>query len=312
MDILLWTLWVTGTFIIAIALLPLYRENKKVYTPLGDTFLKLMVFLAFFQLGGFVFKYSLMNIMGFQEPILPKNVRIDMIVSFGMLALLLHFSLFATGKRRHYSLPWVWFLFVLAYLVEVGDVLIDIPIITSAMIAIGLIVLFFSKAIKNRSGLMLGIGLYVVTNLVFALLNNYTAGTVVFEELYNLLGLVIGNTLLALSTWDIYERYLLYDRKKEREIKSSWISKIMQVNTNSKISSTTSAATATQGRSLTRRVTCPVCKAAQVWKIPENLVDTFERSQKGVFLVKIPVGTTCEHDYALYLDRSFQILGYSN
>ncbi len=311
-DILLWVVWVLGVVTVAIGLLPMYKERHKAYSAMNNTFFKLMVALAFLQTSNFIAKYVLMNVMGFHEPILPKNLRIDMITSFGVLAVLLHFSLYAVGRRRHYSLPWVWFIFQMAYLIEVGEVMFDVSIITSAAVAVGIIILFINKAIKNRAGLMLGIGFYVVINLVAALLIQYAAKTVVEEEFYMLLGFTLGYFMMGLATWNIFERYILYDRQKEKAIKSTWISKIMQTG----VSTSESVALAPskgkdQARQIPRRVTCPMCKTSKIWELPSDVITTRERSQKGIILIHVPAGTTCDHTYDFYLGKSFEILGYN-
>ncbi|MBN2153851.1 MAG: hypothetical protein JW839_20505 [Candidatus Lokiarchaeota archaeon] len=310
-DILLWIAWSFGVALFVIAILPLVRENRATYNATSDNFVKMMVVLVFLQAGGFVVKYLLLDVMGLQEPIFPKNLRIDMIVSFGMLAVLLHFSLYATGKRKHYGLPWIWYIFILTFMVQIGDTMVDAPVVSSAVVAISLVGLFLVKAIKNRFGLMLGIALYIITNVVFALLNQYVASTVTLEITCNLLAFVSGNAAIALATWNIYDRYVLYDRKKEQAIKSTWIAKIMQTQKVPVGMAATRDGNTHQGNvQIQRRVTCPVCKASRIWLLPGDLISARNNSQKGITLVPVPAGTTCDHAYSMYLSKAFDILGY--
>jgi hypothetical protein len=308
-DILLWIAWGFGIVLTILALVPIIRQNRKSYNALNEKFIHMMVVLAIFQGGGFVAKYLFLNVMGLVEPLIPQNLRVDMITSFGLLAVLLHFSLYATGHRKHYGLPWIWYIFIMAFMVQLGNQESDIPVLSSAVVATALVILFLTKAIKNRSGLMLGIGFYIILNMVFALLNQYEGKNIIEEEIYALLGFMTGNLVLAMATWDIYDKYILFDRQKERAIRSSWIAKIMQT-TGGK--SEVGPIKAQPNRQVQRLVKCPACNASKLWLLPGDLIITREQSTMGIVKLPVPGGTTCDHAYNMYVDKSFQILGYTN
>ncbi|HME55689.1 MAG TPA: hypothetical protein VKM55_26010 [Candidatus Lokiarchaeia archaeon] len=312
-DILLWVVWGFGVFVTILVLIPLIRENRRQFNTLSHNFIILVGVLALLQGGSFVVKYILLNILGFTEPIIPINLQTDMITIFGLLAVVLHFSLYALGLRRHYGLPWIWYLFILAFLIVVGEP-IDVPVISSAIIAGVLVALFLYKAIKNRNGLLFGIALYILVNLVFGVYNQYLATGNLETEICDILAFLFGNVVLALASWDVYDRYLLYDRAREKAIKSTWIAKIMQMsNLNApKISKFSSNHHNKEQVQVQRHVTCPVCSASNTWTIANDVIQMRENSSKGVLLVAVPVGTTCDHEYSVYINHAFEIVGYKN
>ncbi|HME53675.1 MAG TPA: hypothetical protein VKM55_15720 [Candidatus Lokiarchaeia archaeon] len=304
-DILLWITWGFGVFITLVALKPIVRENHTTFNAMTDNFIKLMVVLAIMQAGGFAAKYFYGNVLGFAEPIIAKNLRIDMIVLFGILAVMLHFTLYAMGFRRHYGLPWIWYLFIIVYFIQLGNTDIDVPIMSSAVVAGGLVCLYLYKAFKNRSGLMFGIALYIGANVVFAVSNQYIASNLVSEEICDLLGFLCGSVVLAFATWDVYDRYLLYDRAQERSIKSTWIAKLMQPAINGPQVQIITGLTQVK-----RHVTCPVCKADTTWEMPKDIIQLRLQNAKEIMVVPIPADTTCDHEYSVYLNHAFEILGY--
>jgi hypothetical protein len=304
-DILLWTAWGFGVFMVILVIIPLIRENRRSFNALSHNFIKLVVVLALLQAGGFAIKYVLLNILGYSEPIVPKNLQTDMIILFGVLAVLLLFTLYAFNLRRHYGLPFIWYIFVIAFNIQMGTSQVSAPVISSAIIAGVLAVLFFYKASKNRSGLMFGIGAYIIVNLLFGIYDQYVAVGLIPTEVCDVLALVCGNIVLALATWEVYDRYLLYDRAREKSIKSTWISKLVTTGP-------TSAPVVSSDilQEIRRKVTCPSCHATTVWTIPPEVISSLNGSQKGLVLVHIPENTTCEHEYGLYLTKNFDVLGY--
>lgn len=314
-DILLWVVWGIGIFFTILVLIPLIRENRRLFNALSHNFIRLVAILSFLQGGNFVAEYLLINVLGFTEPIIPKNLQLVMIASFSMLAVILHFTLYAFGLKRHYGLPWIWFLFIIGFLIQVGTP-IDVPVISSALIAGVLVVLFFGKAFKNRSGLMFGIALYLINNLIFAVYIQYVASGILSEEMCIILAYLIGNIILALASWDVYDKYLLYDRAREKAIKSTWIAKIIQTSniqtSNNNAQTSKSGQQSTEHVSIQRHVKCPVCNASNTWNISAEVIEMREKSTKGIMLVSVPAGTTCDHEYGVYINHGFDILGYKD
>jgi hypothetical protein len=299
-DILLWIALSFGVFLTGIALLPLVRENRKNYNAISYNFVKLMVALAVLQGGGFALKYVMGNIFGYYPPL-----GVDLISILGLLAILLQFTLYAFGLRRHYALPWVWYVFILSVLLLVGNPKINAPVLSSAAIAGSLIALFFYKASKNRSGLMFGIAMYICINLIASLLNQFIANNIYEEEICDLMGFIGGNLVIALATWKVYDRYLLYDRARENAIKSTWISKIMASANNSD-----SAPVIVTPVKVARYIRCPECGAKKKYEFSEDVVAARRKDPRGIAIVPVPEGIVCEHQILVFVNRDFDLLGY--
>ncbi len=289
------------------AMLPVYNKNKMHFNPINNAYLSVIFAMWVTQTFGFAGAQFDRFVWG-QPIVIGAALDVTFITGFGLQAILLWFFLYIKNWKMHYPLPLAWVFFIILGLIEFDN---GIPtIISSIIISTVVITYFIRKGIKNRDGNLFAFGMFMVCFTLFEFMIHRPGSTM--DSSLTVLGPLFGMIALNFGTWGWLDRNVFYDRDRERQIKDTWISKLVTKT------STVSRQTPTRpfggsAGSMSKHVLleCPFCHSKNQYLFPPDVVAARAINTKGVEKILIDKEKICEHSFSIYVDRNFDVRGYS-
>ncbi|MHA1682907.1 MAG: hypothetical protein ACTSUE_18355 [Promethearchaeota archaeon] len=283
------------------SMVPIIKENKRNYNEINYFFIRLIIFNVLLTAVVFLTKLIYEEVTGLDFPVLGKNLKPSYAMSSVMIGLILLFMLYTLGFRRHYGLPIVWIIFTFLYMIQVGSDEHNTLAVAMLSLILFMTLVFVLKGIKNKSGKLFGMGIYVLINAIggaaWYLLEDDKELSMIISQI----SFALGYFILFLAAWDVFDKTIFYDRQAEKAIKNNWISKVMFVEKNKKHEPSTSKKLVLE---------CPVCKKQSVEEIMPDMLRERANNSKGIVEIPIEAGITCEHAFSVYVDRNFGIIGF--
>ncbi|MHA1681759.1 MAG: hypothetical protein ACTSUE_12180 [Promethearchaeota archaeon] len=278
----------------ALVLLPLHKEKSEHFNPISENFYYIVIILIACYAIKFLITWSYYPESPFKlgdMPVIGAYLKISLIFSLLIELFQFLFLLIVYGKRKYYSIPFLWFLFTAASNIETDA---HIFIIISSIITSGSsVVLFLYKGIRNKNGLLLSYGIHV---------GLYFTGNLLMrgDYIYFIIPATLGFLVFNLGAWDVIDQHLFIDRKLEKKIKNAWINQVIQ-----RIDTVKNKAPEQKLRPKRLHIVCPVCAKQDVRMIPVS--EILKRQEKPQGIVELLVTDVCEHELVLYIDRNYTI-----
>ncbi|MHA1792707.1 MAG: hypothetical protein ACTSVI_08690 [Promethearchaeota archaeon] len=277
------------------------KVNKKQYNPFNKAFF-VLILLMYIADGASLLLYILEEIeeLNFTE-ISFGYLKITNITSFFIVEIIFLFFLYLKGLKAHYSLP-----FIIGFYDLLAFALFDItaPTVFSSLVIVTFLVIYILyKSVTNKDGKLLSIVLYFITI--------YFANSVVWPlhsdsaRLYYVFFSVVEYFFLFLGVNGTFDKYIYYDRKKEKEIRNAWISKMFSPEKQMDIKNQVDDL-----KSKSIVIECPICLKKEVYKISEGIMKNIKKSSKPLSELKIAKDAICEHEFTVYVSKEFKVIGY--
>nr|MDO8119026.1 hypothetical protein [Candidatus Sigynarchaeota archaeon] len=301
-------LYVALTILSFMAMLPVYNKNKMHFNPINNAYMSVIFAMWVTQTFGFVGAQFDRFVLG-QPLVIGAALDVSFITGFGLQAILLLFFLYIKNWKIHYPLPLAWVFFIIIGLIEFDN---SIPTIISSIIISSVIITYFlRKGIKNRDGNLFAFGMFMVSFTLVEFIIHQPGSTM--ESSLAILGPLFGMVALNFGTWGWLDRNVFYDRELERKIKDTWVSKMM-----GSVVAQKKPATVHDGRmGIHARVSkqvmleCPFCHSRNEYLFPADIVAARASNTRGIEKIMIDKEKICEHAFSIYVDRNFDVRGYS-
>lgn len=194
--------------------IPVVKRLKKTTNPL---YVALIIYLLSNQ---FYFIYNIIDTLhvgffGFNlNVIVGQGLTINNIIFLIILTLQGFFMVFLLGKERLFSFP-----FIASFYVGLFLILVDLRIVLriyGGIIGLTSGAYLILNGKKNRNGLILSLGLYLIINEV---------GFQFVHDLRQVIIMLISSVVLLLGMRGYIDKYFLIDEKEEKKIKGTWIAR---------------------------------------------------------------------------------------
>ncbi|MBD3188508.1 hypothetical protein GF325_16880 [Candidatus Bathyarchaeota archaeon] len=210
------------------------------------------------------------------------------------------FLLYLYEKRELFILPVIVAFFIALGLYEFPSI-IPYTIFSTISFIVGL-VFFLRMGWKNKEGLVFSFGLFI--------LFDYFLGFSMYLFLGNYWGLLVGSLVgtfcLNLGTGHVFEKAFLYNQDEEKQIKNSWISRMVERD-------------AFKGENMKQprgpaarmiQITCPACDETIQHSLSSGFIS--ERAGNPHALVEFSSDNLllkpCNHDFIMYMDKECNVV----
>ncbi len=233
------------------------------------------------------------NIYNIYAIVFGENLSFLYLFSMTFTLLNIQYLLFMYKKTKFYTLAPIICFYISLALFIIGDVMFIFIIYIGTYLVV-ILYFFYKQGIKNRDNITFTIGLFGVLDIIF--------GYVIYirNTNYTFIWLFTLGIILNLCNWGFFEKYLLYDREREKEIKDVWVSQMIQKAPIEK----------TNNKPKFVMIECPTCKKTTRKEFSPEIVEKRKNNSKGIVKIMIPKDNVCEHGFLIYVDRNFQVRGY--
>lgn len=293
--------WLSGFGIFAVffiinglAFRPIHKKLLSSYNPIDKMFERLLMLTTII----YVERFFEFTINFFYPEVVGYVFGVGLKRSFLLLIILeiaqLSFITYIYKAKWLYTAPLIIGFFITLYLIY-----FQMPYLGSLMLVLSTLytIFYLYHGIRHNNGTLFGFAFFIIGYTLAGMISQFISGDSEIIPPFFFLGPAIGALFLWLGTSGWLERHLLFDRQKERQIKNTWISQLVQV-------APPASAIFTQKRVF---ITCPVCQATNQHVFSQQEVESRQADTRGIVLMKITNAETCGHNFMIYVDRNCTI-----
>ncbi len=294
--------------LLILALVPVIRKRKQGVQSLNKAFIIWLLLTLISTQARFAEYFLIMTQGGSEGALFSFGASLNSWYFIPLLSIMgqFQFVLYILRKFKFYSLPVILLFFVSLGLFQYHDTtaynLIVIPI---SYVTLSL---FMRKGMVNRDGFLFAIGMFALFDygnayFTYSLMRHgfNLGGSILYVVMHAFA--VFAVAFLNLGTWGWLDKHVFYDKEREKQIKNAWVSRLIEIEKKKP------DVKKTAGRSIL--LECPVCHRQGRKHFSHEVVLERAKNEKGI--VKMLLNQEkeiCDHQFVVYLDRSFTIRGY--